>query len=58
MTYYINARNHFEAMLLAARKFNAGETPARFPLVDKNTWCVTFNGGQPEVARVQDLVGA
>lgn len=58
MTYYINARNHFEAMLLAARKFNAGETPVRFPLVTKDTWVVSFDGGQPSVAKVQDLVGA
>lgn len=56
MTYYLTARNAYEAQLLGARKFNAGEKPVRFPLINKDTWVVSFMGnGLPEVARMEDL---
>jgi hypothetical protein len=56
MTYYLAARNAYEAQLLAARKYNAGEPAARFPLTTPNTWVVTFDGhGLPSVAQMKDL---
>lgn len=59
MTYYLTAKNAYEAMLLGARKFNAGERTQRFPVVTPNTWVVTFDGrGQPNVAQMKDLVDA
>jgi hypothetical protein len=59
MTYYLTARNAYEAQLLGARKYNAGEPTQRFPITTPNTWVVTFDGrGLPNVAQMKDLVEA